>query len=173
MANGFFFCHACLEDKSVSEQSLDSRYCRGCCEFLLQEAEVLPVNKRPKWIPKAQSKTDSTGKNRGQEVIQVSQDVVLNMSTLKSEKSKVDIIQPPGTNRALGKRGPKQKDLPHEIIEQWASDGMGSKAIASKVNSEHGVKVSYKTIQRLLSGERRVQQCFDRHGERSNAKQKR
>ena len=44
--------------------------------------------------------------------------------------------------------------LPRELISQWAGEGMGSKAIASKLNSELGIKVSYKTVQRVLSGER-------------------
>ena len=47
-----FYCHACLEDKTIGEQSPDSRYCRGCCEFLLNEAKMLTGGKRPSWIPK-------------------------------------------------------------------------------------------------------------------------
>ena len=145
-----FWCHACLNDKSILEQSPDPRYCRGCYEFLLKEAEMLPDSKRPKWIPKAQSKEDSTGKIGHQKSIQVSQDIVLNMSTLNDKETEVDIIQPPVRKFTRGKRGPKQKNLPQEIIEQWASDGMGSKAIASRLNNELDIKVSYKTIQRLL-----------------------
>ncbi len=149
---GGFFCHACVVDKPVSEQSPDSRYCQACYDFLLKEAERLPDNKHPKWIPRAQSKKDSTGKIGHQKSIQVSGDVVLIMSTVNGKKSEVDIIQPPVGKVTRGKRGPKQKPLPQELIEQWAGEGMGSKAIASKLNSELGIKVSYKTIQRLLSG---------------------
>ncbi len=148
------FCQACLVDKTASELSPDPRYCQGCYDFLLKEAEMLPDNKHPKWVPRAQSKKDSTGKNSGQKVIQVSQDVVLNMSTLNDKKTEVDIIQPSVTKVTREKRGPKQKVLPHELIKKWAGGGMGSKAIASKLNNELGIKVSYKTIQRLLSGER-------------------
>jgi len=150
--SGSFFCHACVVDKPVSEQSPDSRYCQGCYDFLLKEAEILSPGKHPKWVPRAQSKKDSTGKNSGQKVIQVSQDVVLNMSTLNGKKSEVDIIQPPVAKVTRGKRGPKHKALPQELIVQWAGAGMGSKAITSKLKSELGIKVSYKTIQRLLSG---------------------
>jgi len=149
-----FFCYTCLEDKDRKELSPDQRYCQGCYDFLLKEAEMLPDNKRPKWVPRAQSKKDSTGKNSGQKVIQVSQDVVLNMSTLDDKKIEVDIIQPSVGKVTREKRGPKHKALPQELIKQWSGEGMGSKAIASKLSNELGIKVSYKTIQRLLSGER-------------------
>lgn len=144
---GSFFCHACLVGKPASELSPDPRYCQGCYVFLLKEAEMLPENKRPAWIPKE-------GKIGHQKSIQVSGDVVLNMSTLNDKKSEVDIIQPSVAKVTRGKRGPKHKALPQELIEQWAGESMGSKAIASKLNSELGITVSYKTIQRLLSGGR-------------------
>lgn len=80
--------------------------------------------------------------------------MVLNMSTLNGRNSKVDIIQPLVAKVTRGKRGPKHKALPHELIKQWAGEGMGSKAIATKLRTEQGITVSYKTIQRVLSGER-------------------
>jgi len=142
-----FFCYTCLEDKDRKELSPDPRYCRGCYDFLLKEAEMLSGGKRPAWIPKE-------GKIGHQKSIQVSGDVVLNMSTLNDKKSEVDIIQPSVGKVTREKRGPKQQALPQELIKQWAGEDMGSKAIASKLNNELGIKVSYKTIQRLLSGER-------------------
>jgi hypothetical protein len=72
-------------------------------------------------------------------------------------KSEVDIIKSPVAARASGKRGPKHKVLPCELIKQWASEDMGSKAIASKLKKELGIKASYKTIQRVLSGERNIE----------------
>jgi len=146
-----FFCHACLLDKPAPEASPDPRYCQGCYDFLLKEAKMLPDNKHPKWIPRTQSKKDSTGKIGHQKSIQVSGDMVLNMSTVNGKKSEVDIIQPPVGKVTCGKRGPKQKALPQELIKQWADEGMGSKAIASRLKSEFGMKVSYKTVQRALS----------------------
>ena len=76
------------------------------------------------------------------------------MSTLESTKNTVDIISPSARSRANSGRGRRHKALPVELITQWAGEGMGSKAIASKLSNELGIKVSYKTIQRLLSGER-------------------
>ena len=147
-----FSCHACLVDNPASEASPDPQYCQGCYDFLLKEVEMLSDNKHPKWVPITQSKKDSTGKIGRQKPIQVSGDMVLNMSTVNGKKSEVDIIQPLVPKVTREKRGPKQKALPRELIEKWAGEGMGSKAIASKLKKELGIKVSYKTIQRVLSG---------------------
>ncbi len=53
-----------------------------------------------------------------------------------------------------GKRGPKFKALPIEMITQWAGEGMGSKAIVTRLKSEKGTKVHYSTIQRIITGQR-------------------
>ena len=87
-------------------------------------------------------------------IVKLRQKAYRNMSTVERGESEVDIFQPSVAKVTRVKRGPKQKPLPQELIEQWAGEGMGSKAIASKLNNELGIKVSYKTIQRLLSGER-------------------
>ena len=81
------------------------------------------------------------------------------MSTPKGNNIEVDIIHPsvttrPVTTRPVTKRGPKHRDLPGDLIKELANEGMGSKAIATRLRGE-GVKVSYRTIQRLLSGKRR------------------
>jgi len=145
--SGGFFCKTCLVGKPASEQSPDERYCQGCYEVLLKEAEMLSPGKRPAWIP-------HKGEIGHQKSIQVSEDMVLIMSTLNGRKIEVDIIQPSVAKVTRGKRGPKHKALPHELIKQWADEGMGSKAIATKLRTEQGITVSYKTIQRVLSGER-------------------
>jgi hypothetical protein len=108
---------------------------------------MLPGNKRPKWIPKPQKapKKQYTISGVGDGI----------MSTLESKKSEVDIIQPSVAIRAVVKRGPKHRQLPEDLIRQLASEGMGSKVIAARLKAEHGIIVSYKTIQRILSGERK------------------
>ena len=150
---GGFFCEACLVGKPADDMSPDPRYCQGCYEFFLKEAETLAAsgNKhKPIWIPlpdhKSRSKPSATIPQGGSTI----------MSTLNGKKSEVDIIPPRLPKLTREKRGPKQKALPHELIMQWAGEGMGSKAIASKLNNELGIKVSYKTIQRVLSGERNI-----------------
>ena len=142
---GGFFCEACSVGKPAGEMSPDPRYCQGCYEFLLKEVELLPASKRPKWIPKAQ--------RVGSKSIPVPQDEVLIMSTVKRKKTEVDIIPPAVSARTPPKRGPKHKPLPEDLVKQWAGEGMGAKAIATMLTGE-GVEVSYKTIQRLLSGQR-------------------
>jgi len=52
-----------------------------------------------------------------------------------------------------GKRGPKHRDLPENLIKRLADQGKGPKAIANVLKSE-GIAVSYKTIQRILKGQR-------------------
>jgi len=145
-AGTHFWCKACLVARPLDDRSPDRRYCQGCYDFLLKEAEMLTGHiKKPTWIP---------CKNGQQNQPHVSPYGGRNMSTLGEEKIEVDIFQPSVAKVRRGKRGPKHKALPHELIEQWADEGMGSKAIATRLNKERGVKVSYKTIQRVLSDER-------------------
>lgn len=146
MASIDFCCHACLMDKPANEQSPDPRYCQGCYEVLEQEASLLTergYTKHPAWWPVAQNQ----GKKEKIPTIPQSR----NMSTLNGKKSEVDIIDPPVGKVTSGKRGPKKKALPWELIKQWAGEDMGSKAIATRLKRELGIKISYKTIQRLLS----------------------
>ena len=105
---------------------------------------MLSPGKRPKWVPKATQKPvlepvqPASGAGHNNTGTPIGSGI---MSTVK----------------ANNKRGPKHKALPRELIEKWAGEDMGSKAIASKLNSKLGVRVSYKTIQRLLSGERKME----------------
>ena len=138
-----FWCHACLDDKPASEASPDPRYCQGCYEFLLKEAELLPVGKHPQWTPRTPQKPVV-------EPVQLASVVGHNNMGTQSGS---EIMSTVDDNN---KRGPKHKALPQELIEKWTGEGMGSKAIASKLNNELGIKVSYKTIQRLLSGNRKL-----------------
>ena len=148
--DGSFFCHACLEDKSAAEQSPDPRYCQPCYDILFKEAGMLSGSKRPAWIPKPQKP-----KKAGKKQYRIPQHGDGIMSTLESKKFEVDIIHPPDATRTSVKRGPKHRPLPQELIMQLAGEGMGSKAIAARLKVEFGITVSYKTIQRVVSGERK------------------
>ncbi len=144
------FCQACLVDKTATKLSPDPRYCQGCYDFLTKEAELLD-GRKPTWVPKDSQSITRTPLEPYCKPLQPASGVGHNyidtligsgiMSTVESKKDD-------------GKRGRKQKVLPRELIKQWSGEGMGSKAIASKLSNELGIKVSYKTIQRLLSGER-------------------
>jgi hypothetical protein len=145
-AGTHFWCEACLVARPLDDRSPDERYCQDCYDFLRKEAEMLTGHiKKPTWIP---------CKNGQKNQPHVSTYGGGNMSTLGEEIIEVDIIQPSVAKVTRGKRGPKPKVLPNELIKQWAGEGMGSKAIASKLNNELDIEVSYKTIQRVLSGER-------------------
>ena len=146
------FCEACLADKQQSEMSEDTRYCKDCYDFLLEEATLISGNRRPGWIPK-KSKALHAKMGQAKQCL-IPQDTGGIKSTLKEEKSKVDTIQPPTLLRPQAKRGPKHRVLPEDLIRSLAAEGMGSKAIASKLKAERGIDVSYKTVQRVLSGER-------------------
>ena len=148
---GGFFCQACLVGKPAQEQSSDPRYCQGCYEFLLKEAEMDTRRGGGDWKPVNPYKK---AKNVGEKSAQVSPFMRRIMSTLNDKISEVDIIQLSVAARASGKRGPKHKALPQELIKLWAGEGMGSKSIATKLKAEQGIDVSYKTIQRVLSGQR-------------------
>ena len=143
---GGFFCQACLVGKPAVEISPDPRYCQTCYVSLLKEAEMDSGRRGGNWKPQKARK----------EAAQVSQDVRTIMSTLAGKKFEVDIIHPPDAiSRPSGKRGPKHRRLPEELIKQLAGEGTGSKAIATRLKAELGIVVSYKTIQRVLSGERK------------------
>jgi len=131
--------------KPPTDGSPDPRYCQSCYDFLLEEAALLTGTTRPKWIPRRQES--------GQNLIPVSGDGYGIMSTVEDKKNTVDIIHPPVTYRTA-KRGPKHRRLPEDLIANLADEGMGSKAIASILKAKHGIGVSYKTVQRVLSGKR-------------------
>ena len=144
---GGLFCRACLIGKPASEASPDSRNCQGCYDFLGQEAALLTGTTRPKWIPRPELE------KRAKNLIPVAGDGDGIMSTVEDKKITVDIIRPSVTP-ATAKRGPKYRQLPEDLITSLADKGMGSKSIASTLKADYGIGLSYKTVQRVLSGER-------------------
>ena len=70
-------------------------------------------------------------------------------STLNPIKSRVDFFRPRGRPKTY-----KKRLLPDDKIKQLHHEGMGAKAIATQLKTEQGIDVSYKTIQRVLSGQR-------------------
>ena len=141
-----FFCQACLVGKPLDDASPDSRYCQGCYDYLLKEADMLSSGKCPKWIPK----TKHIGKKKAEKLIPVSQHTEGIMATVNDKKSEVAKIKPTVRNNG---RGRKQKQLPIELIMKLADESMGSKRIASRLNAE-GIEVGFRTVARIISGER-------------------
>lgn len=136
---GGFFCRACLVGKPANEQSPDHRYCQGCYDFLNGEAAILReagnMHRYP-WVPLDGDK----------KTVQVVQDVAVNLSTLNGKKIEVDKLEAMTPN----KPGPRPTELPDDFIRQLASQGLGSKSIARRLEKEYRVVVSYKTVQRRL-----------------------
>lgn len=138
-----YFCEACLVGKREDEMSgEDIRYCVGC-QQVIKESYALGAE---------------TGSHLGRYTPQEQAEKVAPMETdAGKEKMKMSTLNPTSaTVNNLGVRGRpttyKKRELPEELIKQL-SEGMGSKTIASKLKKQ-GIVVSYKTIQRILSGER-------------------
>jgi len=149
-----FWCHGHLAAQPVDDISLDNRYCQSCYDFLLREWEIIKGwgnQRKPYWLP-VKSKSSHLKSER------VSKDVYLNMATVNDKKSEVAIIHSPTFEVANNRRGPKHRDLPLDIIEKWQGEGLGSKRIASRLKEEYGVEVGFRTIARILSGQRTIGQ---------------
>ncbi len=141
--NGGFFCQACLISKD--DKSPDPRYCELCYEVLLKEVELL-VGRKPTWVPKQTPARTPT--EPSPQPVEPAPGVGHNCIGVRTASG---IMSTLGVNK---QRGPKHKDLPVEMIAQWASEGMSSRAIATSLKTD-GISVSYRTIQRVLSGERK------------------
>lgn len=145
------WCQTCLVGKTLNEMSPDTRYCRWCYNFLLKEAGLLGETKRPRWIPKPQTKP-TEAKIEGEKQYHIVQPIdkeKTKMSTLNPPSVTVDKFRPRGRPKTY-----KKHSLPDDKIRQLHKEGMGTKAIATYLKTELGIDVSYKTIQRVLSGER-------------------
>lgn len=148
-AGTHFWCEACLYARPVEIKSPDSRYCFRCYDFLLREANQMQGKRgRPAWVPKAPTKSKSS------KIVapHVALEGARIMSTSELPKSRVDIIQPKTPKNT---RGPKFRKLPTDLIIQLSGEGLGSKAIATRLKAQE-IEISYKTIQRILRGERQL-----------------
>lgn len=149
-AGTHFWCEACVVARPIDDKSPDPRYCLECFGVLSHEASLLNPRSRPKWVPKVAKilKTDA------QKVNKVSQHIVPIMHTIKTQQNRsVHNSTEDAKNYALTKRGPKPRaDLPMEVITQWAGEGMGLKAICTRLKAEYDIAVHHTTILRRLQG---------------------
>ena len=147
-----YFCQACLGGKPETETSFDTRYCKGCCDFLLKEAEMDTNRRNSDWKPINSHNTPDKREEKAAQSLDTCAELC---PPQKAPQNTVDIIQPLDPQKKATNRGrPRQLDLPEELIKELASEGMGSKAIASQLRRGGGIKASYKTIQRVLTGQR-------------------
>lgn len=142
------FCQACLVGKSEEQMSKrDVRYCLDCQPFIEREYSRL----RQRYIPityNHQNHQIDTFSNADIETHRGKQKK--KMSTIDSAMLRVDKLKPRIRSKTY-----KKRILPDGQIKQLHNEGMGSKAITNKLRVERGITVSYKTIQRVLSGQRR------------------
>ena len=148
-----YFCQVCLVGKLESEMNkADIRYCLQCQSsieedyklrgvkyslILVTDAHYKPsdVNLSPNGVPPME-KYSEKGKTK--------------MSTPNSPSVTVDNTRPRGRPKTY-----RKLQLPDGKIKQLHQEGLGAKAIASQFERERGIDVSYKAIQRVLSGERK------------------
>lgn len=154
---GGFFCEACLIGKPINEQSPDPRYCQDCYTLLLNEARMDTNRRSADWKPKKLSKKPTPQAEKVDEKsAYVSQGIRTIMSPMEGKKNEVDIIEARDGIRTRARRGRKPQDLPQEWIMRLADEGMGSKAITSRLKEEYGIIVSYKTVQRVIKKARLI-----------------
>lgn len=138
------FCQACLVGKTEAEMSeRDIRYCIECQQVI--EQEYLISGKR--YIPVKLSNQNLAPLALGDKEIPTEK-LETEMSTLNQESLEVDKFRP-----RTRKSTYKKRELPIAEIQKANEQGLGSKAIATRLKGQ-GIKVSYKTVQRVLSGER-------------------
>ena len=113
---GEFYCKACLMDKTEAEMSPDDRYCQGCYEFLLKEAEILSQGKRTAWIPKPVARSS--------------------FKTRQDAQNKANAC-----NNIIGPSKPRVgrpvTDLPVQQIEVLKSQGYSLRGIAERLGTSH------------------------------------
>jgi hypothetical protein len=81
--------------------------------------------------------------------------------TIPSPKPTWDIIiprgisVPPPKQGVITRRGPRQHRLPVDLIKQLATEGESSRSISQEILNRTGAVVSYRTCQRIISGQRK------------------
>ena len=128
---GGFFCESCLVGKPKTDISPDPRYCQGCYDFLVKEAEMLSGKGRPAWMPRTpppEPALTSSG---------YVPDRAKAVPKLKHKEITIGVIGTP---------------LEIVIVRKLHEGGVSIRAIEKKLKAE-GIKTSRSTIQRILRKE--------------------
>ena len=134
-----FFCLGCLEDKPVSQQSPDPRYCQGCCDFLVKEAEMNP-GQSGDWKPKL-GKEDKSEDSR-QEILSPTNAFVEPMPACPKSQE--------GTSLPIGR---PRAEIPIDQALKLHAEGESIRTIVENLKAG-GLKASRMTVQRILAGKR-------------------
>ena len=143
VAQGGFFCRACLTGKPAREQSPDPRYCQGCFVFLADEAALLPPGKGGRWIPRGCRQVDpGPGPRMPSTARNTSEDTV----------AETDIgAAPLPAPVAILQRGRRALELPVDEIRVLVGQGVSLREI-SRLLEQRGIVVSPATLSRRLQG---------------------
>ena len=130
---GGFFCQACVVGKPLDDISPDPRYCQGCYDVMVAEAELLTergITKKPQWIPRK----------------------VENMDTRPAATTPTGKNKPCKKPVTAGIKGDsKYIDDVTAKIGDMSQRGMSCRTIQEEL-SKDGVTISYRTIARRLQG---------------------
>lgn len=142
------FCEACAIGKTEEQMSQkDIRYCLDCQPIIEEEYHLQAPGKRTKYKPIPATKIKGVLSPHIQMPIDEQK---TKLSILNSPSPAMDNFRPRGRPETY-----KKRPLPEEQIKQLHEEGMGAVAIATQLKRDQGIDVSYKTIQRILSGERK------------------
>lgn len=139
--DGGFFCQACLIGKTQMENSPDPRYCLTCYDFLLKEADMDTSRRNSDWKPIISPEDTAHIPDHVRGIMSISNDQEISM----------DIIQPEGSKTTRKERGSKKRELPEQYIKRLFEQGLGSRAIATRLNKEQGIDGS-AMCHTILSG---------------------
>ena len=141
------FCLGCLVGKKQSQMSQkDIRYCLECQPVIEYEYLLLADKSHAKRYQPVKPEAN-LGAIESPNIDMDTGEEETKMSTLNCPSSTVDKFRPRGRPKTY-----KKRELPEELIKQLSQE-MGSKAIVTELRNR-GINVSYKTIQRLLTGQR-------------------
>ena len=140
-----YWCQACLVGKESGQMSPDPRYCNGCYELLVKEAQML--TRHADWMPqdgKISPENMGTTNSLNTEPAGV-------LLYLKSEKSQS--YQNPARTTKVNLGGRPRKDIPVKLIHKLSKQGLSIGKITRELKAQ-GQPISAMSVQRVLSGER-------------------
>jgi len=138
---GGFMCNGCLIGKPLSQQSpKDARYCVDCQPIIEYEYAL--------------SAEHSGRKSRYEERAARELDVCKEKTILsRTNPQNIYECQKEARPPLLPSRGRPRKDIPFGLIHKLAKEGLSLREIAKELKGQE-IEVSYRTISRVLSGER-------------------
>jgi hypothetical protein len=148
--SGLHICQNCW----VTKQAITGNFTLRCAHETALPKECPRCHAAGWWghlITQDGSKRNKISAHQGLDPVETQPENLSQRKGLKTPNSNRDKLTPPEAQK--NKPGPKPLPLSEDLINQLASQGLGSRVIAKKL-TEHGINTSYKTVQRVLSGQR-------------------